>query len=183
MDMLSLTSFLSKSMNENDGARIQAENIIEDCNCSAKTYWNDSTALERAHYRVSTVSAVLAGLSGAAIVMPFVKASPVGLNVCALMSLFASGMSLLLQSSAYTARSEMARSVAGEYDALRKKVAIFRDLELPLLDNGSAVSRVKEFKNFNIEINQKSPNLYYDFSWKKARDGIDAGEAKYASSK
>lgn len=183
----------STNVNKGD-IKTASYNIIEDCNYSSKKYFNEADTLAAKHGNLSNYSIFLSGLTGVigitgagnlhekgVLNISNTKYRVLTLGICSLGGFVVSGLNVLLKSQDYLTKSIVARNIAGEYLALRKRVEVFQRLELPSIEIGNAIESLKAFNETIIGIDKRNPPLFDNTSFTKAQAGIKSGEANYKS--
>ncbi|KAJ3251055.1 hypothetical protein HK103_002906 [Boothiomyces macroporosus] len=158
--------------------------IIEDCTYSSKKYFNDADTLHARHESISNYSTFLSGFTGVTGMVGVGSFQETMMKKFPSMNIggfTVSGLNILLKSQDHLSKSVAARKIGGEYLSLRKRVQFFMNLELPNIEIDGAIKSLKEFKETNIDIDNRNPPLFYAASFTKAQEGIERGEATYAN--
>ncbi|WP_376702534.1 SLATT domain-containing protein [Mesorhizobium sp. ISC25] len=148
----------------------------EDCIHSGKAHFNASARWAVWNYVFGIPSVILSTAAGAA----FFKDYPV---VAGSMALCVAVLTSLMTFLKPGEKSADHKSSGDQYLALRNNSRVFREVELDNTPDAETVlTALKGFTTRRDELNQASPS-FSDGDFKKARDGIDAGEAKHAVDK
>lgn len=142
----------------------------EDCTHSGKSHFNASARWSFWHYALGIPSVVLSTAAGAAFFKDFpIFAGSMTLCVAVLTSL----MTFLKPGE----RAEEHKNAGDQYLALRNSSRVFREIELAgELSDEAAVEALKGLTCRRDELNQASLS-FSDADRRKARRGIEAGEA------
>lgn len=158
--------------------RIVAEllRMEEDCTHSGKAHFNASTRWTRWNYAFGIPSVVLSAAAGAA----FFK------DYAVVAGLMSSGVTILTALMTFLKPSEQAashKSSGDQYLALRNDARVFREIQLSqIVDDAAAIAGMNGFTTRRNELNQASPP-FSNGDFKKAKKGIDRGEALHAIDK
>ena len=175
-----------------DDIKKEANKIIEVCTYSYKKYFNDADTLNAKHGSVSNYSIFLSGLIGFAGVagtgslqesfvqtFPSMKYRMLVFGLCGIGNFVVYGLSILLKNQDYSSKAVAARNIGGEYLGLKKRIEVFKNLELPNLGINDAIKSLKAFNETIIDIDNRNPPLFDTASFTKAQEGIRRGEAAY----
>lgn len=151
---------------------IEARRVEEDTEHSFKGHYNAAARWAHYHLWIGLPSALLAAIAGAAAL----KNQP---ELAGALALLSTALTTLLTFLKPSERSETHKAVAGQYQALRNKARIFR--EIGLLDSTSpsdAQARLYELVNTRDELNQTSPAIAR-CDYELAKQDIDSGRTHY----
>lgn len=148
----------------------------EDCTHSGKAHFNASDRWTVWNYIFGIPSVILSAAAGTA----FFK------DYATIAGVFATCVTVLTALMTFLKPSEKAsehKSSGDQYLALRNDARVFREIELDQLDNASAaIAGMNGFTTRRNELNQASPQ-FSTGDFKRAKAGIDAGEALHAVDK
>lgn len=150
----------------------EALRVEEDTEHSAKSHYNAAARWARYHLWLGLPSAVIAALGGAAALNSLPEVA-VGL------ALLSSALTTVLTFLKPSERSEIHKTVAGHYHALRNRIRLFREIDLvDGIDPGSAKERLFALAMERDELNQSSP-MPARCDYELAKQDIDAGRSRY----
>lgn len=150
----------------------EAKRIEEDTEHSFKGHYNAAGRWARYHLWIGLPSALLAALAGAAAF----KDEP---ELAGALALVSTALTTVLTFLKPSERSEMHKTVAGQYQALRNQARIFREISLiDGLTPDEAKKRLFELANTRDELNQGSPSIARR-DYELAKQDIDNGSARY----
>jgi hypothetical protein len=153
-------------------ARIEAENVKEDCKYSSKSHFNAADTWMRRNYWIGVPATVLGALAGAAIIKQHQE-------LAGLLSLGATILTGLMTFLKPSDHASTHKKVGDQYLALRNDARLFRDIELLNMTESAAVLEgIQSLTRRRNELNQSSPAIPWS-AFKKARKGIEDGEATY----
>jgi len=168
------TSLLSTEIWQPIGMELQR--IEEDCIHSGKAQFNASERWSCYHYWLGIPSVILSTLGGAAFLESYT-------GVAAFLSFFAATLTALMTFLKPSQRASQHQSSGSQYLALRNDTRVFREIKLcHVCDEQSAIDGLDEFTKRRNELNSASPS-FTNRDYKKARDGIDRGEATHQADK
>lgn len=150
----------------------EAQRIEEDTEHSFKGHYNAAARWARYHLWIGLPSALLAAVAGAAAF----KDLP---ELAGALALVSTALTTVLTFLKPSERSEMHKTVAGQYQTLRNQARIFREIELA--DCGSpdqAKARLMELAWSRDELNQTAPDPGRR-NYELAKKDIDSGRARY----
>ncbi|MFZ5561792.1 MAG: SLATT domain-containing protein [Pseudomonadota bacterium] len=150
----------------------EAKRIEEDTEHSFKGHYNAAARWARYHLYIGIPSALVAAVAGAAAF----KDQP---ELAGSLALISTALTTLLTFLKPSERSEIHKSVAGQYHALRSQARMFREIEL--LENPEpkiAKTLLLEMARSRDELNQASPAISR-CDYEQAKSDIDDGRARY----
>lgn len=150
----------------------EARRVEEDTEHSFKGHYNAAVRWGRYHLWIGLPAALVAAIAGAAAF----KGEPQWAGALALVSTALTTVLTFLKPSE---RAEMHKAVAGQYQALRNKARIFR--EIGLLDGAvpeKAKTRLFELTDARDELNERAPAIARR-DYELAKQDIDSGRARY----
>lgn len=150
----------------------EAKRIEEDTEHSFKGHYNAAARWARYHLWIGLPSALLAAVAGAAAF----KDQP---ELAGALALISTALTTVLTFLKPSERSEMHKTVAGQYQALRNQARIFR--EIGLTDGiapDEAKARLIELAHTRDELNQTSPAIARR-DYELAKQDIDGGRTRY----
>ena len=160
-----MTDLLTKLVTE-------AQRVEEDAEHSAKGHYNAAARWARYHLWLGLPSAVIAALGGAAALNDQPEIA-VGLT------LLSSALTTVLTFLKPSERSEMHKTAAGHYHALRNRTRLFREIELTDSDErNTAKGRLLALATERDDLNQSSP-MPARCDYELAKQDIDSGRARY----
>lgn len=152
---------------QKEGARIEEDSIH-----SAKGHYNTSDRWRHVHLWIGIPNAILAAVAGLkAFEGADIMAGTLALIVAAIAALY----TFLNPGD----RASTHRRCAGEYLSLRNQSRIFVNITSRSSDSDHEIkTRFEELVSKRDNLNATSPQIP-DWAFKKAKSGIDAGEATY----
>lgn len=163
---------MSNDLDIKDAIRGEAERIEEDSIHSAKAHFNAGVTWRHRHYWLGVPATIFGALAGASIV----KGCP---ELAALLSLAATILTALVTFLKPSDWASSHKAAGVQYLALRNDVRVFREIELLEPEDTCTYSdKLRVLANRRNELNQSSPEIPRR-AFKKARKGIDEGEAMY----
>lgn len=145
----------------------------EDCTHSGKAHFNAAVRWTRWNYVFGIPSVGLSALAGGAFFQDYTVAA----------GLMSSGVTVLTALMTFLKPSEKAadhKSSGDQYLALRNDARVFREVELSQVgDDAAAIAGMNGLTTRRNELNQASPQ-FSDRDFRKAKKGIDRGEAVHA---
>jgi hypothetical protein len=151
---------------------IEAHRVEEDAEYSAKSHYNAAARWARYHLLLGLPSAVIAALGGAA-ALNHLPEIAVGL------ALLSSALTTVLTFLKPSERSEIHKTVAGQYHALRNRVRLLREIEFADgIEASTAKDRLLALASERDELNQSSP-MPTRCDYELATKDIDSGRARY----
>jgi hypothetical protein len=158
---------ISKSAIQDELHRIE-----EDCIHSGKAHFNAAARWTRYHYCLGVPSVVLSALAGTAFARDYG-------NIAGVMSATVAILTSLMTFLKPSERASVHKGSGDQYLTLRNDARAFREIKLPCAcDDQTAIAGVDEFTKRRNELNQASAQVSKK-DFRKARDGIDKGEASY----
>lgn len=150
----------------------EAQRIEEDAEHSTKGHYNASARWARYHLWLGLPSAVIAAMGGAAALNDLPEAA-VGL------ALLSSALTTVLTFLKPSERSEMHKTAAGQYHALRNRVRLLREIEFADdIEASTAKQRLFALATERDDLNQSSPAIDR-CDYELAKKDIDSGRARY----
>lgn len=154
----------------------ELQRMEEDCTHSGKAHFNASDRWTWWNYAFGIPSVALSAAAGAAFFQDYAVIAGV----------MSSAVTVLTALMTFLKPSEKAANhkISGDqYLSLRNDARVFREIELTqVADDASAIAGMNGFTTRRNELNQASPQFAFrDF--KKAKKGIDRGEALHAVDK
>ena len=148
----------------------------EDCIHSGKAHFNAATRWTRWNYIFGIPSVALSAAAGAA----FFK------DYAVIAGIMSSGVTILTALMTFLKPSEKAsghKNSGDQYLSLRNDARGFREIELSqVADDKAAIDGMNGFTTRRNELNQASPQ-FSGGDYRKAKKGIDAGEALHVVDK
>ncbi|MBT9548924.1 MAG: SLATT domain-containing protein [Candidatus Sericytochromatia bacterium] len=169
-----------------EALKAETERIFEDGLYSSKSHYNAADRWSYINLWLGIPATILAAASG---VLTFVSTScPQGSQCVTVpiwlpgaMALFTSALTALITFLNPSDRKTQHRNAAGQYNALRNQSRLFKEIQLTQFSAETA-EKLKDtltsLANKRDELNQNSP-IFANCDFKKARKGIEQGEAKY----
>ena len=148
----------------------------EDCTHSGKAHFNAASRWTRWNYIFGLPSVALSAAAGAAFFKDYAVAA----------GIMSSGVTVLTALMTFLKPSEKSaehKSSGDQYLALRNDARVFREVELSqVADDAAAIAGMNGFTTRRNELNQAS-RQFSNGDFKKAKKGIDRGEALHAVDK
>lgn len=152
--------------------KAEVERIEEDCIHSGKLHFNAGSQWSLYHYWIGIPSVVLSVAAGAAFFKDY------GI-VASFMSAIVAVLTSLVTFLKPSERAAIHKSAGDQYLTLRNDARIFREIEIDhARDATAAIATLASLTKRRNELNQASPQVS-DRDRKKARAGIEAGEATH----
>lgn len=148
----------------------------EDCSHSGKAHFNASVRWTRWNYIFGIPSVALSAAAGAAFFKDYAVAA----------GIMSSGVTVLTALMTFLKPSEKAsehKSAGDQYLSLRNDARVFREVELTQVgDDAAAIAGMNGLTTRRNELNQAS-RQFSNGDFKRAKKGIDRGEALHAVDK
>lgn len=152
--------------------RAELERIEEDCIHSGKAHFNAGTRWASYNYFLGLPSVVLSALAGTA----FFNDMP---EIAGIMSAVVAVLTSLMTFLKPSERASTHKGSGDQYLSLRNDARVFREIKLDhACDEQAAIAGLDEFTKRRNELNQASAQ-FAPRDFKKARTGIDQGEAAH----
>ncbi|MBX3333702.1 MAG: SLATT domain-containing protein [Nitrospira sp.] len=152
--------------------QVEAGRIEEDSLYSAKGHFEAARFWGNLHLWLGIPAAALAAIaSGTAF-----KEEVIIAGILALAASILSAISTFLNPSE---RSQIHHQAGAKHNSLRNRVRIFREIDLKSgVEQGALVTSLKEMAEERDSLNMSNPQIP-KFAFRRARRGIEAGEAIY----
>ena len=145
----------------------------EDCTHSGKAHFNAAVKWSFWHYVFGIPSVILSAAASAAF---FKDYAVIAGGMTSAVTVVTALMTFLKPSE----RAAEHKSAGDQYLSLRNDARVFREIEVTQVgDEAAAIAGMNGFTKRRNELNQASPQ-FSNGDFKKARKGIDMGEAKHA---
>ena len=154
-----------------DNICTECNRIEEDSTYSYKGHYNAASLWNKVHYGVGISMTVIAAWAG----VDALSSDP---NLAAYLALGSATLGALQTFLGASDKAMRHKSSAGEYLALRNQTRLFREVKLSNMDASEAQERISQFSEERDKLNRISPAIPY-YAFKKAKEGIDEGQAKY----
>ena len=154
----------------------ELKRMEEDCTHSGKAHFNAAARWTRWNYGFGIPSVGLSAAAGAAFFQDY----------AVIAGAMSSAVTVLTALMTFLKPSEKAadhKNSGDQYLSLRNDARVFREIELTQVgDDASAIAGMNGFTTRRNELNQASP-AFSNGDFKKAKKGIDRGEALHAVDK
>ena len=151
---------------------VEALRIEEDSEHSGKGHFNAASRWAKYHLFIGLPSAILAAIAGAA-------AFNDCLEVAGALALISTALTTVLTFLKPSEQSENHKAVAGQYLALRYQARIYREIDLPdIEDIHDAKETLKHLAKTRDDLNQSSPSIPRR-DYELAKKDIDEGRSQY----
>ena len=154
----------------------ELQRMEEDCTHSGKAHFNAADRWTRWNYAFGIPSVGLSAAAGAAFFQDY----------AVIAGAMSSAVTVLTALMTFLKPSEKAaghKSSGDQYLSLRNDARVFREIELTQVsDDASAIAGMNGFTTRRNELNQASP-AFSNRDFKKAKKGIDRGEALHSIDK
>lgn len=148
----------------------EAKRIEEDAEYSGKGHYNACSSWSRRHLWIGIPAAVLAALASGSAFKDFSL-------VAGILAILSTGFGTVATFLNPSRKSESHKSSGDQFLALRNQTRLFREVELPQMDNlGVATERIKEFAKKRDQLNAISPSIP-NSAYRYAKEAIEAGES------
>jgi hypothetical protein len=152
--------------------KTEAQRIEEDCTHSGKSHFNAGIRWSKYNSCLGVPAVILSALAGTAFFKDFTAIAGIMSSVVAVLT---SLMTFLKPSE----RAANHKSAGDQYLTLRNDARIFREIEIDQAsDMQAAIATLATLTKRRNELNQASPQ-FSDRDRRKARAGIEAGEATH----
>lgn len=150
--------------------------LEEDCQHSGKSHFNASTRWNKLNYWFGIPSIVISALIGTAFFKDYAMAASIG---SAIVTVLAALVTFLKPAEKSTSH----KNSGDQYLALRNDARVFREIFLQKeIPEAAALESLQGLTTRRNELNQASA-LFSDGDFKKAKTGVDAGQATHAVDK
>lgn len=151
----------------------ELKRLEEDCAHSGKSHFNASSRWNKLNYWFGIPSVLISAAIGTAFFKDYVIAASIG---SALVTVLTALITFLKPAE----RSTSHKNSGDQYLALRNDARVFREITMHLaIEEAAAIEGLTGLTTRRNELNQASA-LFSDGDFKKARTGVDAGEALHA---
>jgi hypothetical protein len=151
----------------------EASRVEEDALYSSKAHYNASGRWSRVHFWMGLAAALLSAIAG----VSALKQHPELGGVLALLVAVLSGIATFINAER---RSSAHHVAAASYQELRNQARIFREVTAEGTSEEVALARgLRQLTDRRDGLNRGSPQIP-TWAFKKARAGIEGGEASYA---
>lgn len=131
---------------------LEAQRIEEDTEHTFKAHYNASTRWSTLHLWIGLPAAILAAISGAAAFNNYP-------NIAGSLAIISTALTTVLTFLKPSERSEIHKSVAGQYQSLRNRARMFREIELVDDAEFTALKQhLLELAKERDDLNQTSPS-------------------------
>jgi len=152
----------------------EAKRIEEDCLHSAKGHFYAAQCWGNIHFWIGIPAVILAAIAGASALSQFDNHNIVA-GILAIIVAALTAVATFLNPN----EKAIAHHYAGnQYISLRNNVRILYDIDLDLIDEKESLGELKDLNRQRNELNQKLLQIPR-WAYKKAKKGIEKGEAKY----
>ena len=156
--------------------KAEAHRIEEDCIHSGKSHFNAGDRWNRYNFWIGIPSVALSAMAGTAFLKDYAIIAGI---MSAVVAVLTSLMTFLKPSE----RAAIHKSAGDQYLTLRNDARIFREIEIDQArDAAAAIATLATLTKRRNELNQASP-LFSDRDRRKARAGIEGGEATHVVDK
>lgn len=154
----------------------EAKRIEEDSLNSAKGHFSAGHRWGVVNFWLGTISAILSAMAGASALSQFFYHN----IIAGVLSIIVAGLAAIITFINPDKRSIMHKGAGNKYKALQNNARIFYEIEIAI--NGTDDKRnLDDLKKLNDErnnLNMGSPQIP-EWAFKKAKKGIEKGEAEY----
>lgn len=156
--------------------RSELERIEEDCIHSGKAHFNAHERWSRFHYWLGIPAVILSSIAGLAFFQDYPEIGGAIASIVAVLTALSTFLKPFERAASH-------KSSGDQYLSLRNDTRVFRQIRLEnACDDQAAIDGLDEFTKRRNELNQASPQ-FSTSDFKRARDGIDAGESTHAVDK
>lgn len=163
-------------MTNNEKIINEAKRIEEDSLYSAKAHFSAGHLWGVVNFWLGTISAVLSAMAGASALSQFFYHN----IIAGVLSIIVAGLAAIITFINPDKRSIIYKGAGNKYKALQNNARIFYEIEVTT--NGTDDKRnLDDLKKLNDErnnLNMESPQIP-EWAFKKAKKGIEKGEAEY----
>ena len=152
----------------------EAKRIEEDSLHSAKGHFCAAQCWVNVNLWLGGISAVLSAIAGASALSQFDHHN----IVAGVFSIIVAGLTGVITFINPNERAATHQKAGNKYNALRNDVRIFYDVELAEMDEKRAIDDLKKLNDRRNKLNLDSVQIP-KWAFKKGRQGIEEGEAKY----
>lgn len=149
----------------------EAHRIEEDSLYSMKGHFNAGNLWARIHLIIGLPSAILASWAG----IEAFSNDPVKTAILALLSAALTATNTFLSPQTI---ADNHRNAGREYNKLRNRTRLFREIDLSRLDDGTSTQTIVELAGQRDSLNSMSPDIPR-WAYHRAIKDIDEGKAKY----
>ena len=156
--------------------RDEAHRIEEDSIYSAKRHFNECDIWTRSHYVLGIPAALLAALVTTALIKNYT-------DLAQALAMASALLVALLTFLKPNDRASQHRAVGNQYLALRNDARMYREIDLAEpIDDVKKSERLRSMAQRRTDLNASAPTTG-DRAFKKARRGIEEGQASYLADK
>lgn len=152
----------------------EAKRIEEDCIYSAKGHYYSGQFWSSLHLWIGVPTAVLAAIAGASALSQFDNH-----NILAgILAIIVSALTAVTTFLNPNEKANIHRNAGNAYNSLKNRTRILREINVDFADEKELWLELNKLSSERDELNGKSP-LVLRRAFKKARKGIEEGEATY----
>lgn len=152
----------------------EAKRIEEDSLYSAKGHFYAGQCWMNANFWLGGVAAVLSSIAGVSALSQFDYHNIIAGGF----SIIVAGITAIITFINPNERATTHQKAGNKYNALRNDTRIFYDIEISGMDDQKSIGALKELNNRKNKLNIESYQIP-KWAFKKARKGIEEGEAEY----
>jgi hypothetical protein len=157
-----------------DSIIVEAKRIEEDSLYSAKSHFYNGNRWMKVNFILGGVSAIFSAIAGASALSQFDNHN----IIAGILSIIVVGMTAIITFINPNERSTAHHEAGNKYNALRNDTRIFYEIEINSIDYKKAQNEIKMLNERRNKLNHDSYQIP-KWAFKKARKGIEEGEAIY----
>ena len=161
-----------------DPIKLEAERIEEDCLYSAKGHFCAGHWWGKVNFWLGISSTSLSAIAGTSALSQFDYHNV----IAGALSIFVAFLAGLITFINPDNRSFAHLKAGNNYNSLRNNARIFHDIETGRVDEKTAIKILKKLNETRNKLNTESLQIP-EWAFKKARKGIELGEASYRADK
>lgn len=162
-------------MSNSDKITTEAKRIEEDSLYSAKGHFIAGGCWAKVNFWLGVISAILSAVAGASALD---NHNIIAGTLAILVAVLSATITFINPNERATAHHR----AGNRYNALRNDARIFSEIEVAVADHKKSIEDLKKLNDRRNKLNSESPQIP-KWAFKKARKGIEEGEAQYAVDK
>ncbi len=162
-------------INMKDQIKKEAARIEEDSLYSSKGHFYAGQRWSNLHLWIGVPAAVLSAIAGASALSEFQSHEV----IAGVLSIIVAALTAVATFVNPNERTLTHKNAGNKYNSLRNRARIFYSIELPSGDDTTKLAdSLKSLDELRSKLNEESPQIP-NWAFKKARKGIEGGEAHY----
>jgi hypothetical protein len=157
-------------------ALAELEHIEEDALYSAKGHFEAAAGMHKLYVSLGLPVALISGVAGVSAFSSFTKHDV----VAGVLALVAAGLGAVNTFLGPSGKSAVHSGFGNDYNSLRNRARLCREVQAAALSDAQLTEQILSLASERDDLNKKAP-LIPRRAFERARSGIEAGEATYAT--